>query len=84
MFKAKINVTLKKSVLDPQGKTVMHALESMGFKDAKDLRVGKYFELALSASNPSDAQKKVKEICDKVLINPVIEDYTYELQETAQ
>lgn len=84
MYKAKINVTLKKSVLDPQGKTVMHALESMGFKDAKDLRVGKYFELALEAANPADAQKKVKEICDKVLINPVIEDYAFELQEAGK
>lgn len=81
MFKAKIHVTLRKSVLDPQGKTVLHALESMGFKDAKDLRVGKYFELTVDASNQGDAQKKVKDICDKVLINPVIEDYAFELQE---
>ncbi len=84
MFKAKVYVTLKKSVLDPQGKTVLHALASMGFKDAKDLRVGKYFELAIEAASQTDAQKKVKEICDKVLINPVIEDYSFDLQEAGK
>jgi phosphoribosylformylglycinamidine synthase PurS subunit len=81
MYKAKIHVTLKKSVLDPQGKTVLHALESLGFKDAKDLRVGKYFELALEAANQGDAKKKVKEMCDKLLVNTVIEDYAFELQD---
>lgn len=83
MYKAKIHVTLKKSVLDPQGKTVLHALASLGFNDAKDLRVGKYFELALEAANSGDAQKKVKEMCDKLLVNTVIEDYTFDLQEAA-
>ncbi len=81
MYKAKIHVTLKKSVLDPQGKTVLHALESMGFKDAKDLRVGKYFELALEAASPAAAESKVKEMCSKLLVNSVIEDYTFELQD---
>jgi phosphoribosylformylglycinamidine synthase subunit PurS len=84
MFKAKIHVTLKKSVLDPQGKTVLHALGSMGFNEAKDLRVGKYFELALEASNQAEAQKKVKEMCDKLLVNTVIEDYTCDVQEAAR
>lgn len=83
MFKAKIHVTLKKSVLDPQGKTVLHALETLGYREAKDLRVGKYFELALDAANNAEAQKKIKEICDKVLVNTVIEDYAFELQEAA-
>lgn len=81
MYKAKIHVTLKKSVLDPQGKTVLHALETLGFREAKDLRVGKYFELALDAASNAEAQKKVKEMCDKVLVNTVIEDYQFELQE---
>ena len=84
MFKAKIHVTLKKSVLDPQGKTVLHALGSMGFNEAKDLRVGKYFEMALEAANQAEAQKKVKEMCDKLLVNTVIEDYTCEVQEAAR
>ena len=80
MYKAKVNVTLKKSVLDPQGKTVMHALVSMGVTDVQDIRVGKYFEVNLDAKDNADAEEKLKSICDKVLINPVIEDYTYELQ----
>lgn len=81
MFKATINVTLKKSVLDPQGQTVLHALDSIGFKEAKKLRVGKFFELALEADSRQKAEARVKEMCDKVLTNPVIEDYTFQLQE---
>ncbi|HXV28123.1 MAG TPA: phosphoribosylformylglycinamidine synthase subunit PurS, partial [bacterium] len=65
MYKAAIHVTLKKSVLDPQGKTVLHALDSLGFKEAKDLRVGKYFELTLEASDPQKAEAHVRQMCDK-------------------
>ncbi len=79
MYKAKINVTLKKSVLDPQGKTVLHALDSLGFKEAKDLRVGKYFELSLDAPNAQKAEEQVKIMCDKLLINPVIEEYSFQV-----
>lgn len=79
MYKAKVNVTLKKSVLDPQGKTVMHALETMGVDSVKDIRVGKFFEVNLEAKDNAEAETQLKNICDKVLINPVIEDYTYEL-----
>lgn len=81
MFKATINVTLRKSVLDPQGQTVLHALGTMGFKDAKNLRVGKFFELSLDAENRQKAEARIKEMCDKLLTNPVIEDYTFQLQE---
>ena len=79
MYKAAINVTLKKSILDPQGKTTLHALESLGFKNAKDLRVGKYFVLSLDAATEGDAKKNVDEICHKLLVNPVIEEYSFEL-----
>lgn len=79
MYKAAINVTLKKSVLDPQGKTVLHALDTLGFKEAKDLRVGKYFELLLEASSMQKAEEKVKAMCDQLLINPVIEEYFFDL-----
>ncbi len=81
MFKATINVTLKKSVLDPQGQTVLHSLGSLGFKEAKNLRVGKFFELSLDAENRQKAESRIKEMCDKLLTNPVIEDYTFHLQE---
>jgi phosphoribosylformylglycinamidine synthase len=80
MFKAKVNVTLKKSVLDPQGKTVMHALDSLGFKETRDVRVGKYFEVALDVADRKKAEEKLRAMCDQVLINPVIEEYTFELQ----
>ena len=80
MYKATVNVTLKKSVLDPQGKTVLHALESLGFKGTKDVRVGKFFELTVEAPVLEKAEAEVKAVCDKVLINPVIEDYTFQLQ----
>ena len=79
MFKATINVTLKKSVLDPQGKTVLHALETMGYKDARDVRIGKYFELEIDAADEAGAESRVREMCDRLLINPVIEDYKFEL-----
>lgn len=81
MFKATINVTLKKSVLDPQGQTVLHALGTMGFNDAKNLRVGKFFELSIDAASKEKAEARIKEMCDKLLTNPVIEDYTFSLQD---
>lgn len=81
MYKAKVNVTLKKSVLDPQGVTVLHALHSIGYDKTKDVRVGKFFEVSLDAQDKSKAESDLKEICDKLLINPVIEDYTFELEE---
>lgn len=81
MYKAKINVTLKKSVLDPQGQTVAHALETLGFKEAKAVRVGKYFELTLDAPSREKAEERLRTMCDKLLINPVIEEYSFEVKE---
>jgi phosphoribosylformylglycinamidine synthase len=81
MFKATVNVTLKKSVLDPQGKTVLHALETLGFHEAKDLRVGKYFEITLNAAERKQAEARLRAMCDQLLTNPVIEEYSYQLQE---
>ena len=79
IYKAQIHVTLKKSVLDPQGKTVLHALETLGFKESKDIRVGKYFEVTLDSGDEQKAGESVRKICEKVLINPVIEDYSFTL-----
>ena len=78
-MKAKVYVTLKKSVLDPQGKAVEHALSSMGFGDVKDVRVGKFIELDLGATDKAQAEKKIKTMCEKLLANTVIEDFKYEL-----
>ena len=83
MYKASINVTLKKSVLDPQGQTVLHALSTLGFTEAKDLRVGKYFELVVDEKDRGRAETRVKEMCDQLLINPVIEEYSFELSDAA-
>lgn len=80
MYKAIINVTLKKSILDPQGSTVLHALHSLGHEQAKDLRIGKYFELVVDEADAQKAEAKTREMCDQLLINPVIEDYTFELK----
>ena len=82
MYKAIVNVTLKKSVLDPQGKTVLHALDTLGFKEAKDVRVGKYFELSLDAPSRQTAEERIRAMCDKLLINPVIEEYSFEVKES--
>ncbi len=83
MFQATVNVTLKKSVLDPQGVTVLASLKSMGFQDAAKVRVGKYFEVQIDTKDAKTAEKRIKEMCDQLLINPVIEEYTYSLREIA-
>ena len=78
-MKAKVYITPKKSVLDPQGKTVQHAIASSGMFDLKEARVGKYIELDLGNVNESIANQKVKEMCEKLLANTVIEDYRFEI-----
>ena len=78
-MKAKVYVTLKKSVLDPQGKTVQQALSSLGFNEVKGVRMGKYIELELNGRDKSQAESKIKAMCEKLLANTVIEEYRYEL-----
>ena len=81
MAKAKVYVTLKKSVFDPQGKTVHEALLSLGYQGVADVRQGKYFEVALQEGlSVEQAQKTVDEIARKVLANPVIESYRVEVE----
>lgn len=79
-MKAKIIVMPKKTVLDPQGKTVKHALESMSFRGIKEVRVGKFIEVELTGGNKAALQKKIDEACHKLLSNPVIEDYTFTIK----
>ncbi len=69
-------VTLKKNVLDPQGKVVSQTLKNMGYNDIINIRQGKYFEIELKESNEEKAKKTVEEICKKLLANLIIEDYT--------
>jgi phosphoribosylformylglycinamidine synthase subunit PurS len=80
-MKAKIYVTLKPSVLDPQGKAIQHSVELLGYKNVTDIRQGKYFEIALD-STITDAQAKimVENIAKDVLANPVIEDFRVETE----
>jgi phosphoribosylformylglycinamidine synthase PurS subunit len=79
-MKAKVYVTLKPSVLDPQGKAIHHAVELLGYKQIADVRQGKYFELVLDDSIPeSEARSSVEKIAKDVLTNPVIEDYRIEI-----
>ena len=78
-MKAKVFVTLKPSVFDPQGKTIADALHSLGYKGVGDVRQGKYFELELAAASADEARKLASEVADKVLANPVIESYRIEI-----
>ena len=78
-MKAKVYVTLKKSVLDPQGKTVQHALSTMGFSEVKDVRMGKYIELDLGNIQKEQAETKIKTMCEKLLANTVIEEFKFEV-----
>ncbi len=81
-MKAYVYVLLKKTVLDPQGKTIHGALSKMGYKGVSDVRQGKYFELILDSTLTKDAAKaEVERIAREVLTNPVIEEFTYTLQE---
>ena len=74
-MKISVIVTLKKDVLDPQGKTIKKALESMSFKNVNDVRQGKYFEIDIDEKNQKKAEEKIEQMCKKLLVNFVIEDY---------
>ena len=78
-MKAKIHVTLKQGILDPQGKAIEHALDSLGFKNAANVRVGKYMELDVREADKAKAEAQVKSMCEKLLANTIIEEYRYEL-----
>lgn len=79
-MKAKVYVTLKPSVLDPQGKAIHHSVELLGFEQIADIRQGKYFEIALdSGLSDSEAKETAEKIARDVLANPVIEDYRVEI-----
>jgi phosphoribosylformylglycinamidine synthase len=81
MYRAKIVVTLKKSVMDPQGATVQHALESLGYEGVQNVRMGKYIELDIAKEDRDKAEEQVDEMCNKLLSNPVIEKYHFDLEE---
>ena len=81
MYKSKIKITLRKSILDPQGKAVEHSIQSLGYNNVLDTRIGKYIELSLDAKTEEEARKMTGEICKKLLANPVMEDFEFEVTE---
>ena len=80
-MRVKIFVSLKQGVLDPQGKAIERSLHSLGYGEVRDVRMGKYLELEVEAASRAGAEARVREMCDKLLANPVIEDYRFEIQE---
>ena len=74
-MKVSVIITLKKDVLDPQGKVIQQALDGMGFNDVNEVRQGKYFEIDTKETDPQKAKDKVEEMCKKLLANLVIENY---------
>lgn len=80
MFIAKINVILKESVLDPQGQTILRTTKDIGFHQTKDIRVGKYMEVKLDVSTEDEAKKITDELCNKILVNQVIETFRVQIE----
>ena len=76
---AKIYITLKKDVLDPQGSVIANSLKSLGFNNIEDVRQGKFIEVKLNSENKETANKQLNEMCEKLLANLVIEDYKVEI-----
>jgi phosphoribosylformylglycinamidine synthase len=81
MLKAEIYITLKRTVSDPQGLTIKHALESLGYKDLADVRTGKLVVIKLNFKNKKRAEQEINEMCKKLLANPIIEDYHFKISE---
>ena len=79
-MKAKVYVTLKEGVLDPQGRAVLGALKSMDFTEVTDVRIGKFMEVTIDGASPEEEEKRLKEMCERLLSNPVIENYRIEIE----
>jgi phosphoribosylformylglycinamidine synthase len=79
-MKARIKITLKEGVLDPQGKAIANALGALGFDGVGDVRQGKYIEIELNNNDRASAEKTVERMCEQLLANMVIENYSYELE----
>ena len=77
---AKIHITLKKDVLDPQGKVVANSLNNLGFETVQDVRQGKYIEVTIDEKDTNSAKQKLNQMCEKLLANLVIEDYSVEIE----
>jgi phosphoribosylformylglycinamidine synthase subunit PurS len=80
-MKVRVTVMVKKGVLDPQGKTILGSLHQLGYKEVTDVKAGKILELSLPKMGKAQLEKKVKEMCDRLLANTIIEDYEFEVGE---
>lgn len=81
MYLAKIIISLKKSILEPQGKAVHHALQSFNLVEVEEVRIGKVIEMKLNCSTRKEAEKITEEACKKLLANPVMENYSFTIEE---
>ena len=81
MTKGIVTVSLKQNVLDPQGQAVLHSLQTLGFPEAQNVLIGKSIEVWLEESNPQQAESRLQEMCEALLVNSVIEDYRFEIVE---
>lgn len=81
MYQARIYVTLKPTVNDPQGLTVLSSLQRLGFGNAEDVRVGKYLLVNIAETDRAEAERSVTKMCQQLLANPVIEDFHFDLEE---
>lgn len=82
MYNVKVFVTFKESVIDPQGEAAKQALQAMNFSEVENVRVGKYIELSVASTD--EIEKKIEEMCSRLLVNTVIEDYRYEIEEVVE
>lgn len=81
MLVAEIHITLKELVLDPQGTTLKRSMETMGYKNVDDVRMGKFIQVRFDSDDRKAVEEKVREMCQKILSNPVIEQYSYTIVE---
>ncbi len=80
MYLAKVFIRLKPTVSDPQGQTIQGGLRQLGFDSVESVRAGKYMEVRLDEDDEESAGRKVRDMCEKLLANPIIEDYTFDLE----
>jgi phosphoribosylformylglycinamidine synthase len=80
-MRVKIFISLKPGVLDPQGKAIERSLRTLGYEEIKEVRAGKYLELEMDVASVEAAEVRIRAMCDKLLANPVIEDYRFEIQQ---
>lgn len=80
MYRSRIRITLRPSILDPQGKAVRHAIDTLGVPGVRDVRIGKYIEMTMDEPTADQARSATEEVCRRLLANPVMEDYTFDVE----